>query len=71
MLTSDENEQRRRTYAEVRARIAELLRGEDDWIAALSTLSCELFHTSTGPDSTVSSRRTYSSSVRIKAVTVA
>src|SRR5688572_23640172 len=44
MLTSDENEQRRRTYAEVRARIAELLRGEDDWIAALSTLSCELHH---------------------------
>jgi L-methionine (R)-S-oxide reductase len=44
MLTSHENEQRQRTYAEVRARVAELLSGEDDWIAALSTLSCELHH---------------------------
>ncbi len=31
-------------YAEVQARIAALLEGEDDWIAALSTVACELHH---------------------------
>jgi L-methionine (R)-S-oxide reductase len=44
MVTSDESDQRKRVYAEVRSRVAELLDGEDDWIAALSTLSCELHH---------------------------
>jgi GAF domain-containing protein len=33
---------RRDRYAEVRARLAHLLADEDDWIAALATISCEL-----------------------------
>lgn len=33
---------RRERYAEVRARLESLLEGEDDWIAALSTVVCEL-----------------------------
>jgi GAF domain-containing protein len=33
---------RRERYAEVRARLEGLLEGEDDWIAALSTIVCEL-----------------------------
>jgi GAF domain-containing protein len=33
---------RRERYAEVRARLDGLLEGEDDWIAALSTIVCEL-----------------------------
>jgi L-methionine (R)-S-oxide reductase len=33
---------RRERYAEVRARLDVLLEGEDDWIAALSTIVCEL-----------------------------
>ncbi len=33
---------RRERYAEVRARLEGLLKGEDDWIAALSTIVCEL-----------------------------
>jgi GAF domain-containing protein len=35
---------RRARYADVRASIAALLDGEDDWIAALSTVVCELSH---------------------------
>ena len=37
-------EARRARYAEVRASIRGLLDGEDDWIAALATVSCELHH---------------------------
>lgn len=33
---------RRERYAEVLARLESLLEGEDDWIAALSTIVCEL-----------------------------
>jgi GAF domain-containing protein len=33
---------RRARYAEVRARLAALLEGEDDWIAALATVTAEL-----------------------------
>lgn len=35
---------RRERYAEVQAGIEALLAGEDDWIAALATVSCELHH---------------------------
>ena len=42
MLSSDEGADRRMLYREVRARIDQLLEGEDDWIAALATLACEL-----------------------------
>jgi L-methionine (R)-S-oxide reductase len=35
----------RRRYTEVRARLARLLEGEDDWIAALATTACELHTT--------------------------
>jgi GAF domain-containing protein len=35
-------EQRCARYAEVRARLQSLLEGEDDWIAALATVACEL-----------------------------
>ncbi|MFK7987157.1 MAG: GAF domain-containing protein [Sandaracinaceae bacterium] len=31
-------------YAEVRAAIDSLLEGEDDWVAAMATVSCELHH---------------------------
>lgn len=31
-------------WAEVRAALASLLEGEDDWIAALATTACELHH---------------------------
>jgi L-methionine (R)-S-oxide reductase len=31
-------------YAEVRASIDSLLEGEDDWIAAMATVACELHH---------------------------
>jgi len=33
-------------YPAVRARIASLLEGETDWIAALATVACELHHSS-------------------------
>jgi L-methionine (R)-S-oxide reductase len=36
------DEERRATYAEVEARIASLLDGEDDWIAAMATVASEL-----------------------------
>lgn len=35
---------KRATYARVRASIDALLDGEDDWIAAMATVSCELHH---------------------------
>ncbi len=35
---------RARRYDEVRASIDALLEGEDDWIAAMATVSCELTH---------------------------
>ena len=35
---------RRDRYAEVRASIRGLLDGEDDWVAALATVACELHH---------------------------
>ena len=31
-------------YAAVRAALASLLEGEDDWVAAMATVSCELHH---------------------------
>lgn len=31
-------------YGEVRAAIESLLEGEDDWVAAMATVSCELHH---------------------------
>jgi len=34
--------ERRAIYSEVEARITSLLDGEDDWIAAMATVSCEL-----------------------------
>src|SRR5688572_3194092 len=36
--------ERARRYQSVRAELASLLDGEDDWIAALATISCELHH---------------------------
>jgi L-methionine (R)-S-oxide reductase len=33
---------KRRTYQEVRSRLDHLLEGEDDWIATLATIACEL-----------------------------
>jgi GAF domain-containing protein len=44
-MSVDESAERRNRYAEVRARLEHLLAGEDDWIAALATIACEL-HTS-------------------------
>jgi GAF domain-containing protein len=35
---------KRARYRDVRARLAALLAGETDWIAALSTIACELHH---------------------------
>lgn len=35
---------RRRQYSEVRAAIDSLLDGEDDWVAAMATVACELHH---------------------------
>lgn len=35
---------KRATYARVRASIDALLEGEDDWIAAMATVACELHH---------------------------
>lgn len=35
---------KRETYQRVRAALAELLAGEDDFIAALATVACELHH---------------------------
>lgn len=35
---------KRDTYARVRASIDALLEGEDDWVAAMSTVVCELHH---------------------------
>lgn len=42
MSSRVESADRQRLYREARARIDELLVDEDDWIAALSTISCEL-----------------------------
>jgi GAF domain-containing protein len=41
-MAFDEITQRRERYAEVRARLEHLLADEDDWIAALATIACEL-----------------------------
>ncbi len=38
------DEARAAHYAEVKAHIASLLEGEDDWIAAMATVVCELHH---------------------------
>jgi L-methionine (R)-S-oxide reductase len=35
---------REASYRDVRARLAGLLEGEDDWIAAMATVVCELHH---------------------------
>jgi GAF domain-containing protein len=43
-MAPDETTQRRDRYAEVRARLEHLLADEDDWIAALATIACELHH---------------------------
>lgn len=45
MLTENHNtvdQSRARPYADVRRRIEVLLEGEDDWIAAMATVACEL-----------------------------
>jgi GAF domain-containing protein len=42
--TSPPPADRRAAWAEVRARIEGLLEGEDDWIAAMATVACELHH---------------------------
>jgi GAF domain-containing protein len=42
MRSRVESAERQRIYREVRARIDELIADEDDWIAALSTIACEL-----------------------------
>ena len=41
MPMSDESE-REKSYRDVRLRLADLLEGETDWIAALATVTCEL-----------------------------
>ena len=38
------SEDKESRYAEVRAAIDSLLEGEDDWVAAMATVSCELHH---------------------------
>jgi GAF domain-containing protein len=43
-MNPDEIAERRHGYAEVRARLRHLLADEDDWIAALATIACELHH---------------------------
>jgi L-methionine (R)-S-oxide reductase len=37
-------DEKRATYARVRASIDALLEGEDDWVAAMATVACELHH---------------------------
>lgn len=37
-------DEKRAAYRAVRASIDALLEGEDDWIAAMATVACELFH---------------------------
>jgi GAF domain-containing protein len=37
-------DRRERTYERVRAALESLLEGEDDWIAAMATVACELHH---------------------------
>ena len=37
-------EDKRATYARVRASIDSLLEGETDWVAAMATVACELHH---------------------------
>ena len=43
-------DQKRARYLEVSASINALLEGEDDWIAALATVACELHHAFEGFD---------------------
>ncbi|MBZ0120834.1 MAG: GAF domain-containing protein [Sandaracinaceae bacterium] len=38
------DEERRSRYREVHAAIVSLLEGEDDWVAAMATVVCELHH---------------------------
>ena len=38
------NPEREKHYQDVLARIEALLQGEDDWVAAMATISCELHH---------------------------
>jgi GAF domain-containing protein len=42
-VVTRESASRREGYADVRARLTSLLEGEDDWIAALATIACELY----------------------------
>jgi GAF domain-containing protein len=42
LMGSEETTSRRERYADVRARLEHLLADEDDWIAALATIACEL-----------------------------
>ena len=42
--TMSSSQERRVRYAEVNQRLRSLLEGEDDWIAALATVVCELHH---------------------------
>ena len=60
--------ERRALYADVEARIASLLDGEDDWIAAMATVASEL-HGSFDYFATKTTRR--SSSARTRAATAA
>src|SRR5262245_46896321 len=41
---STDGSERLRQYVAVRGRLEHLLDGEDDWIAALATIACELHH---------------------------
>jgi GAF domain-containing protein len=43
-VTGSDSSDRATTYEQVRAAIASLLEGEDDWIAAMATVACELHH---------------------------
>jgi GAF domain-containing protein len=43
-MASERASERRTRYHETRAHIQALLEGEDDWIAALATIVCELHH---------------------------
>lgn len=43
-MTPTDTEKRRATYADVIARIQAILDGENDWVAAMATVACELHH---------------------------
>lgn len=44
LTATDDDDARARQHAAVREELAALLDGEDDWVAAMATVACELHH---------------------------